>query len=48
MSKLERTGSAGLTLDDLTLAEIADLVENGDFPSFALLSWVLGICQLWS
>ena len=32
MSKLERTGSAGLTLDDaLILAEIADLVENGDF-----------------
>ena len=32
MSKLERTGSAGLTLDDaLTLAQISDLVEKGDF-----------------
>ena len=43
MSKLERTGSAGLTLDDaLTLAEIADLVENGDFSFLRPLELGIG------
>ena len=43
MSKLERTGSAGLTLDDaLILAEIADLVENGDFSFLRPLELGIG------
>lgn len=43
MSKLERTGSAGLTLDDaLTLAQIADLVENGDFSFLRPLELGIG------
>ena len=43
MSKLERTGSAGLTLDDaLTLAEISDLVEKGDFSFLRPLELGIG------
>ena len=43
MSKLERTGSAGLTLDDaLTLAEISDLVEKEDFSFLRPLELGIG------
>lgn len=43
MSKLERTGSAGLALDDaLTLAEISDLVEKGDFSFLRPLELGIG------
>ena len=43
MSKLERTGSAGLTLDDaLTLAEISDLVEKGNFSFLRPLELGIG------
>ena len=43
MSKLERTGSAGLTLDDaLTLAEISDLVEKDDFSFLRPLELGIG------
>ena len=43
MSKLERTGSAGLALDDaLTLAEISDLVEKEDFSFLRPLELGIG------
>ena len=43
MSKLERTGFAGLTLDDaLTLAEISDLVEKEDFSFLRPLELGIG------
>ncbi len=43
MSKLERTGTAGLTLDDaLTLAEISDLVEKEDFSFLRPLELGIG------
>ena len=43
MSKLERTGSAGLTLKDaLTLAQISDLVEKGDFSFLRPLELGIG------
>ena len=43
MSKLERTGSAGLTLDDaLTLAEISDMVEKEDFSFLRPLELGIG------
>ena len=43
MSKLERTGSAGLALDDaLTLAQISDLVEKGDFSFLRPLELGIG------
>ena len=43
MSKLERTGSAGLSLDDaLTLAEISDLVEKEDFSFLRPLELGIG------
>ena len=43
MSKLERTGSTGLALDDaLTLAEISDLVEKEDFSFLRPLELGIG------